>query len=180
MSARWLRRAASLGLFLSFLVASPAGAQDWLAHLPSCAYEEAGSRAGTLELIYPRAGMPAVVRSGGVLITRVKLRSALMPPPGRQQPRALRGWGAELVGRSLRSGLRGSEGNAEPEHRYPVRISNVRPDGPTSLVFRAHIPIPVWVAPGTYTLEIHDASSLLETRPLEVPAGVRALPIELR
>ncbi len=38
----------------------------------------------------------------------------------------------------------------------------------------------VRVTPGTYTLEIHDATHLVESRPLEVPAGIRALPVEIR
>jgi hypothetical protein len=88
-----------------------------------------------------------VVSAGDRLVTRVRVASGLTPPPGIQQEAALRGWSAELVGQSVALG-------APTEHRYPVRVIDVRPDGQSSLVYRATVLVPAWAAPGTYGLRM--------------------------
>jgi len=122
-------------------------ADDWLALYPECGFGPEARALGRMALIYPRVGLPAVVSPGDVLTARVRVPSGLTPPPGVQKDRALVGWSAELVGQSARFG--------EPaEHRYRTRVFDVRPDGQSTLVYRASVHIPVWAAPGTYGLRM--------------------------
>jgi hypothetical protein len=141
-------RARAVWLAIALWVPAVARADDWLALLPACAIED---RAGApaFALVYPRPGLPALVEAGDMLIARVRLPSPLTPPPGVQQPRALTGWHGALVGHAL-----AWEAIAELEQRHALEVTNVRPDGASSLVYRASLPIPVWVAPGTYDLEL--------------------------
>ncbi|MCB9599838.1 MAG: hypothetical protein H6721_10595 [Sandaracinus sp.] len=121
---------------------------DWLVWWPRCAQERfAPERIGRSELLYPRPGFPAVARPGDRLTTRVRLVAPLTPPPGVQQEKALRGWAAELEGRPTWR-VEGAE------HRYPLRVADVRPDTRQSTVFRASVDLPPWMAPGTYDLVI--------------------------
>ncbi len=125
----------------------PVRADDWLALYPECGFGPEARALGRMALIYPRVGLPAVVSPGEVLTARVRVPSGLTPPPGVQKDRALVGWSAELVGQSARFG--------EPaEHRYRTRVFDVRPDGQSTLVYRASVHIPVWAAPGTYGLRM--------------------------
>jgi hypothetical protein len=139
------RLALLLALLLSPLHApAPARADDWLAVLPPCSSARAEPQlAPRFEIAYPRAGLPALVAAGDRLIARAYVPSPLTPPPGVQQPRALDGWGAALIGRA-----------APDVHRYPLEVVDVRPDGASTLLYRAAIAIPAWVAPGTYDLEL--------------------------
>jgi hypothetical protein len=115
-----------------------------LAVLPACSFEVRGS-VPRFGLFYPRAGLPALVAAGDTLVARVRLPAPLTPPPGVQQERALIGWRAELQGHAW-PWLPG----APAEQRQPLAVVNVRPDGAASLIYRASIPIPAWLAPGTY------------------------------
>ena len=133
----------------SMLALAPAAhADDWLALAPGCSHPQDARTLGRMALLYPRIGLPAMVEVGDRLITRVRVPSPLTPPPGIQQDRALVGWSAELVGhgRALFGG--------STEHRYPLRVVDVRPDGPSTLVYRATLLIPHWAAPGTYSLRL--------------------------
>ncbi len=125
-------------------------APDWLAHLPTCAMSEVHRPRGT-HIEYPQPGLPALVPRGGRLSTRVRVAAPLTPPPGIQQEAALAGWRAVLLGR----------GHVldQAEHRYALRVADVRPDGTDSLVYRANIDVPPWVAPGTYSLELEAPGS---------------------
>jgi hypothetical protein len=137
----WVR----LLMLVAVLAPGRVRADDWLAVLPACEDEARGLPA--FELIYPRAGLPALVEAGQKLIVRVRLPSPLTPPPGVQQARALAGWSAELIGHAL-----GAGDADELVQRYPLEVVNVRPDGPASLIYRASLPIPAWAAPGSYDL----------------------------
>jgi len=143
-------RAAALLIVSSLLLLGAersAHADDWLAVLPECAHGPEASALGRMALLYPRPGLPAVVVAGDRLIARVRVPSGLTPPPGVQQDRALRGWSAVLLGYSTPLG-------SPVEHGYALRVSDVRPDGASSLVYRATVRIPEWTAPGTYGLRL--------------------------
>lgn len=138
-------------LLVSHMVSQRAFAQqaeretDWLRALPTCALGADAFVSGPTKLLYPRPGLPALVRPGALLVTRVRLPTPLTPPPGYQQEKALRGWSVELLGRGFVVG---------GEHRYELRVSDVRPDADEGLVYRASIRIPPWVAPGVYDLRL--------------------------
>lgn len=141
-----MRVAATLVLLASLLPLLPrrVRADDWLASLPACSFGASASLP-SYALIYPRPGLPAVVEAGQSLVARVRLPAPLTPPPGIQQPRALVGWRAELIGHAwplLPA--------ASLEQRQPLEVVDVRPDSAASLIYRASIPIPAWVAPGSY------------------------------
>lgn len=119
---------------------------DWLVWWPRCAQDAfVPERIATSQLLYPRPGLPAVVRAGQRLSTRVRLAAPLTPPPGVQQEKALRGWSASLEGQSTWR-------VPQAEHRHLLRVSDVRPDTRVSTVFRASIDLPPWLPPGTYDL----------------------------
>lgn len=119
---------------------------DWLEALPVCA-QETPHRTGPTALLYPRPGLAALVRPGEDLVTRVRVAAPLTPPPGHQQEKALRGWSAELRGhRTARAD--------DADHRYRMRVADVRPDSHSTLVYRATVHIPPWLAPGTYDLAV--------------------------
>lgn len=127
-----------------------ARADDWLASLPSCGLADRAS-VPSFELLYPRPLLPAVVAAGDTLIARARLPAPLTPPPGIQQPRALAGWRAELTGHAQWLAPAFGPDASQPE-RQALEVVNVRPDGAQSLIYRASIPIPAWVAPGSYDL----------------------------
>lgn len=129
------------------LLPAAASADDWLALYPECGFPPSVLSPGQMAMVYPRAGLPAVVPQGEPLHARVRVPSGLTPPPGIQQDRALVGWSAELVGNAVAIGT-------PVEHRYPLRVVDVRPDGPSSLVYRATVLVPAWAAPGTYGLRL--------------------------
>jgi hypothetical protein len=137
--------AACCALAASF--ASSASADDWLALYPECAFPSDARALGRMSVLYPRLGFPAVVEAGDRLVARVRVPSGLTPPPGMQQDRALHGWSAELVGQT-------GERIDGLENRYDLRVVDVRPDGGSSLVYRASILVPAWAAPGTYSLAL--------------------------
>lgn len=127
----------------------PERVNDWLEHLPQCAMtrsRETTRRSRATHLVYPRPGLPAVVRPGGRLVTRVQVPTPLTPPPGIQQEKALRGWHVQLLGHAHVIG--------DAEHRYELRVADVRPDDADSLVYRASVDLPAWVAPGTYDVVV--------------------------
>ena len=132
-----------------------ARADDWLAVLPACDAVLSRDVDPAFEIAYPRPGLPALVAAGQTLIARVRLPSPLTPPPGVQQERALAGFDATLIGhaRAVGVGPPAADG-ARYEHRHELAVVNVRPDGPASLVYRVSLPIPAWVAPGTYDLAL--------------------------
>ena len=129
-----------------FVLPAAARADDWLAALPACE-GQGGAAVPAFAIAYPRRGLPALVEAGQSLIARVRLPVALTPPPGIQQPRALVGWSAALEGSApsfpAAAGLR---------LRYPLAVLDVRPDGASSTLYRAALPLPAWVAPGSYDL----------------------------
>jgi hypothetical protein len=131
-------------LAVQLLFIFPARADDWLAALPECAGELPPPAAA--QLIYPRPGLPAVVAAGETLIVRARVPLPLTPPPGVQQPRALEGFEAELIGHALPLGA------PAPVQRMALELIDVRPEGPSSLRYRLSFPIPAWTAPGTYDL----------------------------
>ena len=109
-------------------------------------------RAEPTELVYPRPGRPALLEPGAMLVAHVRVPAPLMPAPGIQQPRALQGWSAELLGHSTPI-------DAGAEHRYALRVLDVRADAASGLVFRATVRVPPWAAPGTYTFRIGSPGS---------------------
>ncbi len=119
---------------------------DWLAALPTCAQGNAVVETGPTHLLYPRPGLPALVEAGAAVVARVRLPTPLTPPPGHQQEKALRGWSVSLRGHAHR--IDGAE------FRYALRVADVRPDAHHGLVYRVRIPVPAWVAPGTYDLRV--------------------------
>lgn len=128
---------------------------DWLVELaPDALPAQVGSRHASTPttLVYPRPGLPALVEPGETIVARVIVPAPLMPAPGIQQPRALRGWSAELVGHSVAL----DEG---AEHRYSLRVLDVRADASSGLVFRATVRVPPWAAPGTYSFRIDSPGS---------------------
>ncbi|MBX3251259.1 MAG: hypothetical protein KF901_29040 [Myxococcales bacterium] len=148
----------ALALIVAGLVATPVGraqraphpdghVHDWLAWWPPCAQADllGTPRPGEDRLLYPRPGLPAVLSAGQRLTTRVHLAAPLTPPPGVQQERALSGWGATLHGRATMA-------RPEVEHRYALRVDDIRVDGQGGPVYRASVDLPPWVAPGTYDL----------------------------
>ena len=137
-----------ISLSLALLTASAARADDWLAALPECTGERVPSSA---QLLYPRAGLPAVVAAGDTLIVRARLLLPLTPPPGVQQARALEGFEAELIGRGY---VELRPGSVAAATRTPLDVVNVRPEGPSSLRYRLALPVPAWMAPGTYDLRL--------------------------
>lgn len=136
---------------------------DWLVELPA---HETGARheSTPTELVYPRPGLPALAEPGEHIVARVRVPAPLMPAPGIQQPRALRGWSAELVGHSTPL----DEG---AQHRYALRVLDIRADGASGLVFRATVRVPPWAAPGTYTFRIDSPGSVIAA----APGSVRVL-----
>lgn len=176
----------ALGLFVSAVLCSasaraqdvrehPDGrVHDWLAWWPTCAQRAfVPETVGVSELLYPRPGLPAVARPGERLTTRVRLAAPLTPPPGVQQEKALRGWSASLEGRSTWR----TEG---AEHRYPLRVADVRPDTRGSSVFRASIDLPPWMAPGTYDLVIRAPGGATLSAIASVRVIVRDAPVLAR
>jgi hypothetical protein len=124
-------------------------ANDWLVAFPLCAMGNEAFQGGETKVLYPRPGLAALLHGGETLVTRVRLATPLTPPPGHQQEKALRGWSVELLGRAGRLSP-----STHVEHRYELRVSDIRPDSRAGLVYRASIPIPPWVAPGTYDVRI--------------------------
>jgi len=114
-------------------------------------------------ILFPARGVVAFALAGGDLVATFKLRTALTPPPGIQQERALHGWEASL---STSSGVRVP---GAPPHRYPVRVSRIRPGGPT-LTYRFWITLPAWVPPDLYDLEVAGPGFLASR-----PAAVRVI-----
>jgi hypothetical protein len=144
-----------ISLLLPLLAARAAHADDWLAALPECAGERVPAGA---QLLYPRPGLPALVAAGDTLIVRARLSLPLTPPPGVQQERALEGFEAQLVGHAqVLSGQR-------VEQSTPLEVVNVRPEGPSSLRYRLSLPVPAWVAPGTYDLLLRAKGASLSAR----------------
>ncbi len=107
--------------------------------------EEPDARLG-LVLRAPTTVAPIRLRPGTTLTAEVRVVAALTPPPGVQQPRALRDWSARLIG--IAPGAPGTV------HEYRLMVSSVRPITSNSLNYRVHVPLPAWLAPGVYTLAI--------------------------
>jgi len=154
------------------------GPRDWASSLPACAMGADAEETGPLLLLYPRPGLPAVVPAGASLYARIRMPSALTPPPGHQQDTALRGFTAELLASDG-----ASVGGAQS--RYPLRVVDVRPDSGASLVYRLRLPFPDWVAPGTYSLSVTAPSSgarvsVASVRVIEPGADPRLVAFETR
>lgn len=148
---------------------SAARADDWLALLPDCGFGHAAP--GSEALVYPRLGLPAAVPAGDDLVARLRAPTALTPPPGVQQERVLRPWEVELIGAGL-------EVDERATHRYRLEVVDVRPDGHSTVVYRVRVPIPRYVAPGTYALSLRSpwargAVAVGAVRVLEPGAEVR-------
>lgn len=128
----------------ALVVVAPARG-DWLLHHEPCG--SAPSPPG-FSLVYPTAGMPAVVAAGATLEARVSVPVPLTPPPGHQQPAALLPWSARLF-TSLPAAF-----GADPSLVYPLPVVDVRPEDGRSLRYRLRLPVPAWAAPGVYSLRI--------------------------
>ncbi len=142
-----MRPAFVIAIVITWLAASAARADDWLLYAPECSFGPETGELGRMALLYPRPFLPAIVGAGEPLIVRVRVPSALTPPPGIQRERALYGWSASIDGDGVVLDDRA-------EHRYRLRVADVRPDGPTSMIYRATLPIPRYAAPGTYSIRI--------------------------
>ncbi|MEM9067386.1 MAG: hypothetical protein AAGE52_02740 [Myxococcota bacterium] len=165
----------SVAACLAVLAVVPSARADWLVHLPNCAMDAPYSSAPT-QLIYPRPGLPALVRAGQPLVVRVRLPAPLTPPPGIQQERALRGWSAALLGQA-------DLVLSPAEFRYDLRVRDVRADTNASLVYRVTIVVPPWAAPGTYALQLGSPGSSVQTlagvvRVLNRAPVLRRLPVD--
>ena len=173
-----MRAALIAALLAAGPLAARARAEDWLASLPDCGAAESPSLP-RFALLYPRAGLPALLQAGDTLVARVRLPVALTPPPGVQQARALSGWRAELLGHAwpLSPAPAPAAGGAQPPERHPLDVVDVRPDGASSLIYRASVPIPAWVAPGSYDFALWapggQARALLSLRVLAQGAPAR-------
>ena len=128
------------------------GRADWLEVLPTCAMGDSPRRSGPAELLYPSDGLAAFAQPGESLTMRMRVPAPLTPPPGVQQERALAGWFFELEGS-------GAVSVSGARHRYRLRVADVRPDGHSTLVYRATVQLPPWVAPGTYDVRVRSPGS---------------------
>ena len=157
----WLGLVASLGLLgpgelssgaRAQLPAEETGPTDWAESLPACGFVAAPYEGQPLLLLYPSPGLPAMVEQGAALIARIRMPSALTPPPGHQQDSALRGFDAQLL-------ASGGQALDDAHSVYELRVADVRPDAGSSMIYRLRLPIPRWVAPGTYSLRVRAPSS---------------------
>lgn len=160
--SEWWRRGVWAVLLVCSAWPGPAAADDWLVALSPD--QPAVDAQPGLAVLYPRAGLPALVAAGETMVVRVRVVAALTPPPGRQQPRALSPWKAALQGRAH------APAGAPPRH-YPLAASLLRPDGGSSLIYRLSLAVPAWTAPGTYTLTLAGPGG-----ERTVERGVRVLP----
>lgn len=100
-----------------------------------------------LMILSPTALDTVTQAPGSVLSCSVRLSNALTPPPGIQQARALRDWSARLTGHADTV-----DGNAQ--YAYELRVTNLRPQSESSLDYRVEIPLPEWIAPGDYDMQL--------------------------
>lgn len=127
-----------------------------------------------LAWVEPEVGVAAAVVAGEALVVRARLPIALTPPPGVQQPRALEGWSGTLVGQAW-----SVDAGAVVTHGYFVAVSDVRPDGGASLVYRARLELPPWVAPGEYALTLATPGGELRDARVRV-GGATPGPVQAR
>lgn len=99
-------------------------------------------------LVYPAPGLPALIRPGEEIVARVRVRRAMTPPPGVQQPRILAPWAGRLLARGLVI-LPG----ARPWAELPLEVVQIRPENEGS-VYRLRLGVPPWALPGVYDLEV--------------------------
>ena len=145
----------------ALLSASLTHADDWLVDLRPCSEPDARASLGQMELVYPQAGLPAVVAAGDQIVARVRVPSGLTPPPGVQSERALARWSASLLGY-------GTPLDQPVSYVYPLSVTNVRPETGSSLLYRVALRVPAWAAPGAYALR------------LAAPGGERVAPFAVR
>lgn len=118
---------------------------------------------GALAWLFPTSDEPARVQAGARLEVRVRLPTALTPPPGVQQSEALDRWGGALVAPARRWDAVGDD-----QVRYVLGVTDVRPDAGSTLGYRATLPLPAWVAPGAYTLSLATPGGTLGATPVIV------------
>jgi hypothetical protein len=104
---------------------------------------------GALAWLFPTEATPAEVAPGATLRVRVRLATALTPPPGIQQAEALARWSGTLARAARRV-----DGAGAGEARYALAVTDVRPDAGTTLAYRATLPLPAWLPPGAYLLSL--------------------------
>lgn len=104
---------------------------------------------GALAWLFPTPEEPARVTPGTMLEVRVRLPTALTPPPGVQQPQALARWAGALI-----APAKPLEPADAGEVRYALAVMDVRPDAGSTLAYRATLPLPAWIAPGAYALTL--------------------------
>lgn len=123
----------------------------------------ARASAQRLAWIEPAPGSDARVVAGEPLFVRVRLPTALTPPPGVQQREALEGWGGEIVARAV-----ALDPAVPVEPRYALAVRDVRPDAGSSLVYRARVEIPPWIAPARYEMVLTTPGGVLRAVGLQV------------
>jgi hypothetical protein len=159
-------------VFAILLVASLpsfAFADDWLAVWPSCSIDDASRP--SLSLLYPAPGLPAVVHAGEPLFARFRAPAALTPPPGVQQADVLERYVVELSGAALHVGL-----DIKERHRHVLPVLSLRPDGGDSLVYRARVDIPAYLAPGTYAFALRTPFGTRSAQHVVRVVEARAIP----
>ncbi len=96
-------------------------------------------------VLAPSSEAPARLVPGEVLVARVRVASGLTPPPGLQQRRARRGFGAYLCARGVAAGL--------PEDScVALDVADVRPVASHTLDYLVSIPVPTHMAEGAFDL----------------------------
>ncbi len=130
---------------------------------------EARPRTRKGQVIYPSPGVPSLVEPGQEIVVRVRVRRALTPPPGVQQPHILARWSAKLVGRFAHAAS-GAIGPLE----YALQVIQIRPED-EGFVYRVRLAIPLWTPPGVYDLDFR-GPGIRDLR----PRAVRVLESEPR
>jgi hypothetical protein len=88
-----------------------------------------------------------VVAPGATFSFVVHAATALTPPPGIQEPRAHRAFSVWLCAQGIPLGA--------PERLcFALAVSDLRPEASHTLAYRVHVPLPAWVAPGSYELGV--------------------------
>lgn len=128
---------------------------------------EARPRARRGQVIYPAPGLPTLLRPGGEIVARVRVRRALTPPPGVQQRHFLLYWEARLRAR-VPLAAPGTEGAIE----LPLSVIQIRPED-EGFVYRVRLGVPAHAPEGVYDLVV-DGPGLFDV----AHRSVRVLPAE--
>ena len=119
------------------------------------------------QVIYPDSGIPALLRPGGEVRARVRVRRAMTPPPGVQQPFFLLDWQAKLFAQPPLAAL-----DTTGQIEIPLEVVQIRPED-EGFVYRIRLRVPGFLPAGVYDLEVVGPG----LRDLN-PRAVRVLPTE--